>query len=255
MKIFKNIFLLLLVLFVTGAIYLSTLDGYYNVKRSRIIKAKPEVVFNDLNDFKNWKEWAPWYEKDSTMQFKYSENTIGVGGSYSWTGEQDVDGFIKTLQIEQPGSIDQEITFKTQFGEMESDVYWRLENLDEGVKVTWGMKGEMNFFYRFMVKDMVGRFGLMEEKGLELLDENIQKKIRVFSIESDGIVEYSGGFYLYISTSSKISEMDSKFVILLSKLESFIETNKVRTTGSPFTIYHKFDELNDATMFSVCMPI
>jgi predicted transcriptional regulator YdeE len=29
----------------------------------------------------------------------------------------------------------------------------------------------------------------------------------------------------------------------------------VRTTGGPFTLYHKFDEENDAVMFSVCYPV
>ena len=55
MKTLKYIFLVLLILVVLGAVYLATLEGDYDVKRSRIIHANPEVVFNDLNDYKNWK--------------------------------------------------------------------------------------------------------------------------------------------------------------------------------------------------------
>lgn len=255
MKTFKTIFLLLLILIVVGAIYLATLDGDYDVKRSRIIKANPEVVFNDLNDFKNWKDWGPWYEQDSTLQAIYPENTVGVGGSYSWTSEIDGNGSMETLKVEEPTSLDQQIVFKTPFGDMKSDVYWRLEKVDEGTNVTWGMKGDMGFFFRFMTKGMVDDIGQMEERGLELLEESIQKKLKVYTIKSDGVVDYSGGFYLYTTTSTKISEMNSKFPEMMKKVGEFVTSNNVRTSGSPFTFYHKYDEENGTTMFSVCYPI
>lgn len=255
MKFFKNIFLLLLVLIVGGAIYLTTLDGDYDVKRSRIIKANPEVVFNDLNDYKNWKDWGPWYEQDSTLQAIYSENTAGVGGSYSWKSETEGDRAMTTLKTEKPISLDQEIIFKTPFGDMKSDVYWRLEKVDGGTDVTWGMKGAMGFFYRFMTKGMIDEIGPMEERGLELLDKSIQKKLEVYTIKSVGIVDYSGGFYLYTTTSTKISVMDSKFPTMLAEVDNYVTSNNVRTNGSPFTIYHKYDVENGTTMFSVCYPI
>ncbi len=255
MKFIKNIFLFLLVLFLVGAIYLATLEGNYDVKRSIIIKAKPEVIFNDLNDYKNWKEWGPWYEKDSTIQVIYGENTVGVGGSYSWTSEQEGDGFLETLQVEKPKSLKQEIKFITPFGDMKSDMNWNLEEIEEGTKVTWIIKGEISFFYRFMVKGMVEEVGFMEERGLELLAKHIQNKIKVYHIENEGVVDYSGGFYLYTTTSSKISEMGTKFPVMLAKVGDFVSSNHIRTSGSSFTIYHKFDQQNGTTMFSVCTPI
>ena len=42
---------------------------------------------------------------------------------------------------------------------------------------------------------------------------------------------------------------------MLENIGGFIESNNVRTTGSPFTIYHKYDIENGTTMFSVCYPI
>ena len=255
MKTFKYILIIFLLFIIIGSVYLATLDGNYNVIRSRTIKANPEVIFNDLNDFKNWKDWGPWYETDSTIIATYPENTVGVGGSYSWTSEQDGDGKMATLKVEKPKSLDQEIIFKTPFGEMRSDVYWRLEKVEEGTSVTWGMKGSMDFFFRFMTKGMADEIGQMQERGLQLLDESIQKKLKVYTIKSEGVVDYSGGFYLYTTTSTKISEMNSKFPEMLTNIGGFIESNNVRTTGSPFTIYHKYDIENGTTMFSVCYPI
>ena len=254
MKTLKYILLFLLILVIIGAVYLATLDGDYNVKRSRIIKADPEVIFNDLNDYKNWKEWGPWYEQDSTIVAVYAENTVGIGGSYTWTGV-DGDGMMNTLKVEKSKSLDQEIIFKTPFGDMRSDVYWILEKVDEGTKVTWGMKGKVDFFFRFMTKGMEDDIGPMEERGLELLDQSIQRKLKIYSIESEGIVDYSGGFYLYLTTSTKISEMNSKFPEMMAKIGEFVSSDNIRTTGSPFTLYHKFDIENGTTMFSVCYPI
>lgn len=254
MKTLKYIFLLLLALIVIGSIYLATLDGSYDVKRSRVINAQPEVVFNELNDYKNWSDWGPWYEMDSTIVATYSDNTIGEDGSYSWTGKKG-GGTMNTLKVDKPNSLDQEIIFKTSFGDMKSDVYWRLEKVENGTNLTWEMKGEMGFFTRFMASGMEEQIGPMLERGLELFDENIQKKTKVYSIKTNGVVEYSGGFYLYATTSSRIDEIGEKFPELLMKILTFIRTNNIRTTGSPFTLYHKYDEANGTTMFSVGYPI
>lgn len=254
MKILKYIFFLILALIIIGSIYLATLDGSYDVKRSRLVHAQPEVVFNELNDYKNWAEWGPWYEKDSTIVATYSDQTIGEGGSYSWTGK-DGSGTMNTLKIDKPKSLDQEIIFKTPFGDMRSDVYWTLEKVKGGTNLTWGMKGEMGFFTRWMASSMEDQIGPMEERGLELFDENIQKKTKIYSIKTNGVVDYSGGFYLYSTTSCKIDEIGSKFSTLLMKVLPFIRKNKIRTTGGSFTLYHKYDEENGTTMFSVCYPI
>jgi len=254
MKVLKYIFLLILILIVMGSIYLATLDGSYDVKRTRLIRAQPEVIFNDLNDYRNWKEWGPWYEMDSTIVETLSDKTSGEGAGYSWSSK-DGEGMMKTIRVDKPKRIDQEITFKTPFGDMKSEIYWILEKVDEGTNLTWGMKGEMGFLSRWMAKGMEDQMGPMEERGLQLFDDNLIKKIKVYSIENNGVVEYSGGYYLYVTTSCKISEISQKYPILLLKIYGFNKTNNIRTTGGPFTLYHKFDEENDAVMFSVCYPV
>ena len=58
MKILKNIILFLLLLFVIAAVYFATLDGKYDVAKTKLIKADPIVVFNDLNDYQKSDERA-----------------------------------------------------------------------------------------------------------------------------------------------------------------------------------------------------
>ena len=98
-------------LFVIGAIYLATLDGSYDVAKTRVIDADPIVVFNDLNDYRNWKEWGPWYEQDSTIRVQYSDNTVGEGGAYTWTSDVEGGGIIKTLKVHKAERLDQEMVF------------------------------------------------------------------------------------------------------------------------------------------------
>lgn len=254
MRFLKNLFLLVLIVLVAASIYLASLDGTYDVTRSRIIKADPEVVFNDLNDYRNWADWGPWYEQDSTIQVTYSDKTIGQGASYSWTSEEG-DGEMRTLLAQPHERIEAEILFKTPFGEMRSESYWIISEVDEGTELTWGMKGEMPFLTRFMAASMEEQMGPMEERGLELFDENLQRKIKVHSIEGLGVVDYSGGFYLYVSASSKISTMNDKFRPMMEEVRKYAEANGIRLMGSPFTIYHKFDVENGTTMFSVGYPV
>ncbi len=254
MRFLKYVLLLILVGLVVGSIYLASLDGTYDVKRSRIIQADPEVVFNDLNDYRNWADWGPWYEQDSTIAVTYSDKTAGQGASYSWTSEEG-DGEMRTLLAQPNERIESEIVVKTPFGEMRSESYWVIKAIEDGTELTWGMKGEMPFLTRFMASSMEEQMGPMEERGLELFDENLQRKIKVHSIEGQGVIDYSGGFYLYLTASSKISTMNKKFRPMRDEVRDYAAANGIRLTGSPFTIYHKFDVENGTTMFSVAYPV
>ena len=157
----------------------------------------------------------------------YASNTVGEGASYSWTGK-DGKGMMKTVSVDKPNRIDQEVVFETPFGDMLSENDWILEKVDGGTKLSWTMKGELGFFSRFMAGGMEEMMGPMEERGLELLDQTIQKKIKEFSITYNGIVDYSGGFFLFTTTSSSIDEIGAKYPIMLLKVNSFLNSNNIK---------------------------
>lgn len=254
MRFLKYFLLFLLIVIVAASIYLASLDGTYDVKRTRFIPADPEVVFNDLNDYKNWADWGPWHEEDSTIVTTYDENTVGVGGSYSWTSK-DGDGQMRRLVSAPNERIESEILFKTPFGDMGSEIYWILDKKEEGTNLTWGMKGEMPFLTRFMASGMEEQMGPMQERGLELLEESLNRKMQVYNIEVKGVTDYSGGFYLYVTASTQISEMNTKFREMMHQVSTYAEKNGIRLMGSPFAIYHKFNQEHGTTMFSVGYPV
>ena len=251
MKILKYILFLLLLAFVGGSLYLATLDGNYDIKRTRIINAPVEVVFETVNDYKTWEHWGPWIEIDSTIVYSFPENTVGVGATYSWKGTSG-DGSMENLAVVLNESIDDVIHFE---GQGDANGYWRFVKINDGVEVTWGMKGAMPFMARFMAPKMEAQIGPMFERGLEMLETYIQKKMKEFSVESVGAVDYSGGYYLYQTTSCRFDEIGLKMNEINSNLAGFIKLNHIEAAGKSFTIIHKWDDMMQTAMLSSCIPI
>lgn len=254
MKFLKYIFLFLFVVIIGTAIYIATLNGDYDVKRTRTIKAPAEVVFNTVNDFKNWQHWGPWYEMDSTIVASYPEVTSGVGASYTWTGAEG-SGSMKTLSIIPNKEIIQEIDFETGSTPL---VYWLFNEVEDGVELTWGMKGTNTFGEKayFLTQGGIEKsMAPMYDQGLELLEQYLLKELEKHTIESKGIVDYGGGYYLYQTTSSSIDEIDNQMAKMFPAIMQYMEKHAIKASGSPFTINHKWDEKNKSTIFSTCIPI
>ncbi len=254
MKLFKYLFFLILILIIGGSIYLATLNGNYNVKQTKIIKVPVEVVFNEINDFKNWENWGPWYEMDSTIVATYPKKTSGVNASYSWIGKEG-GGSMKTTALIPNKELIQQIDFGTG---STPEVYWNLKKVENGTEVTWGMKGKNTFMekaYWLTQGGIQKNIEPMYKKGLTLLDKYITTEIDKYSIVSKGIVDYGGGYYLYETTSCKVSEIDKKMGEMFPAIMKYMAENNIQASGKPFSISHKWDEKNKTTMFSTCVPV
>ncbi len=257
MKILKYLLLLVLIVVIGGAIYLATLDGKYDVNRSAVIKAPVEVVFNKVNDFKTWQSWSPWLWKDPNTKLTFGDVTSGDGASYSWDSEnKDVGaGSMETVESKVNESIDQKIKF-TKPWESESDIYWAFKPAEGGgTEVTWGMKGEMPFMMRYMASKMDQYVGQDYESGLDKLDSVIQLDLKKYSVVVNGETTHGGGYYLYNTTSCKIEELADKMSEMMPKVGAYVQKNNIKMAGMPFTLYHKYDEENNAVIFSCAVPV
>ncbi len=261
MKILKYLFLLLLIVLVGGAIYFGTKDGNFDVAKSKVINAPAEVVYDNVKDYKNWAIWGPWMNQDENIEIFYTEKTEGEGASYSWKSEEIGDGSMQTVGVIPNKEIDQKITFNTPVGDSESDVYWRFEPSEEPgkTKVTWGMKGEQSFmekvFMAFQPEDFETSLGNMYEKGLANLEMEINKSMNQYTVTVDGVTQHGGGFYLYTTTSSKLSEIGAKMRPMMRQLSGYMEQNNINMSGMPFTIYNELDNKNGTAIFSAAIPV
>lgn len=255
MKTLKFIILLLLVLIIGFAIYIAVQPNSFEVTRTKTINAPQSVVYNNIIDFKNWEAWNSWVEAKPETKVMLPEQTKGVGGSYSWEDEDGI-GTMKTVATTPSSSITQEM----QFGEFPTnDVTWNLKsNKDGSTDVTWTISGkDLPFGFKAFSTLMGGmekQIGPHYERGLTMLDSVLQEQMKVYTINVNGITQHSGGYYLYNTTSCKFSEFQQNMKTMLPKVGAYAMANNITMAGPPFVLYHKWDEENDAVIFSCCVP-
>ncbi|MBO6607606.1 SRPBCC family protein [Psychroserpens sp.] len=256
MKALKYIFFLLLIFIIGFAIYIAVQPNDFSFERHKVINAPAEVVYQTVNEFKEWPRFSPWLEQDTLAKITYGERTSGSQANYSWNGDILGVGSMTTLQTVENASIDQRIDFVEPF-ETSSNVNWSFEPQANGTKVTWSMSGEQDF----MTKMYVAFKGTIEEntgpnfeRGLFKLDSIVQSDMKQFSVDVEGITQHSGGFYLYNTTSCRMSDFKEKMQEMMPRIGGYAISNNIKMAGVPFVIYHKWDEANDAVIFSCCIP-
>jgi len=255
MKFLKYVLFFLLIIIIGLAIYIAVQPNSFEVSRERTVEAPAAVLYDNVIDFKNWESWSPWVEKEPNLKLMFPEQTAGVGGSYSWEGKDGL-GSMKITAAAPYESIDQELQFEDF---KPSSIKWTFEQTsDNKTKVTWKMNSEEVPFIFKGFAALSGGFDKMIgpdfERGLAKLDSITLVEMKKYNINVDGITDHSGGYYLYNTTSCKMDEFKSKMAEMMPKLEEFVKTNNIEMAGAPFVIYHKWDEENNAVMFSTCVP-
>lgn len=255
MKIIKYVLLLLLILVIGFSIYIAVQPNSFQVTRSKTINAPQQVIYNNVIDFKNWEDWNSWIKEKPEMIVTLAEQTKGIGGSYSWKDDDGV-GTMKTIDTKPNASITQEMQFGTY---PKSDVNWQFKSNEDGTTdVTWTISGkDLPFDFKMISAFMGGmekQIGPHFENGLSMLDSVIQNDMKKYSIKNEGITQHSGGYYLYNTTSSKLSNFEKNMTTMLPKVGAYAITHNVTMAGPPFILYHKWDEENNAVIFSCCVP-
>ncbi len=170
MKILKYILLFLLIAAIGLVIYAMMQPDAFEVKRTRVLDAPTEVVYNNVSDYKNWEAWLPWKEEDPDMIITYGEQTQGKGASYSWSAA-DGNGSMKMVEAKPNEVIENELAFE---GMNPSKTRWTFKPVEGGTEVTWAMKAEKLPFMMKLFSAVSGGYdnmmGPMFDRGLEKLD-------------------------------------------------------------------------------------
>ncbi len=260
MKIFKYLFFLILIVIIGGAIYVATIDGDYQAEETMVMDVPAAMIFSEVNEFKTWEEWGPWKEQDPNMVVNYPEKTSGEGASYSWNGDESRDVSIETVKVIPNKSIDQKVIFETPFGDSQSEMYWRFKPVEGKTKVTWGIKGQQSFFDKIDMltedKSMRQMVNPMFEKGLTNLKERLTKKMQQYSVNIDGVTEYGGTFYMYVTTASKNNPkaLERKMEQMFPQVARFMTENDIEMSGQPLTVYNQINEDSGTVIISCGIP-
>ena len=255
MKAFKYLFFLLLIAFIGISIYIAVQPNTFEITRTRTINAPTAVVYDNVIDFKNWEAWSSWIEDNPDMRITFANQTKGVGGSYAWE-DNDGIGTMKTVETIPNALISQKMLIA---GFPASEVNWIFkENSNGTTNVTWTISAKdlpfsfkaYSIFTGGIEKQIDPYFG----RSIKKLEKVIIAEMKKYSITINGETNHSGGYYLYTSTSSKISELQSKMQEMLPKLMAYATKNNINIAGAPFVNYIKWDEENNAAIFSCCIP-
>ena len=255
MKAIKYLFLLILIFIIGFAIYIAVQPNSFHVERTRTMQAPSSVVYENVIDFKNWEAWSSWVEENPETKITLSDKTNGIGGSYAWEDEDGI-GTMKTIDAKLNRSITQEM----QFADFPiNEVNWLFKSNDDGTtNVTWTIDGkDLPFGFKAFTSVMGGMeklIGPHYERGLEMLDSILVVDMKKYSVKVEGVTQHGGGFYLYNTTSCRMSDFKNKMQEMLPKVGGYAISNNIALAGKPFVIYHKWDPENDAVMFSCCIP-
>ena len=77
------------------------------VRKSVVINAPLEKVYDSVRDFKQWRTWSPWLITEPECTVAYADD----GAQYAWEGIVVGAGEMSVLSEEKP----KEITYKVPF--------------------------------------------------------------------------------------------------------------------------------------------
>lgn len=255
MKTFKYLFFLLLIITIGFCTYIAVQPNNFEVTRIQTINAPAAVVYNNVIDFKNWQSWSSWSESNSYLKISLSEQTKGINGASFWENEDGV-GTLTTTEANAYDSIKQHLEM-TDFPS--SDVTWSFQTNEDGsTKVTSSFSAN-NLSFGFKINAVL--YGTMEkklgphfERSLQKLDSIVVTDMKKYHIDINGFTQHSGGYYIYNTASCKIDNLKENINKMMPIIKNYAAENNIAIDGFPFVNYHKFDEENNAVMFSCCLP-
>lgn len=245
---FYTLAIILLIIIVAAVIYLATLDGQYSIRRTQLIDADINVVFDKIKDLKSWTDWSPWLIHEPDTHLEYSENYNQEEGFYTWEGRYIGKGRLTHVKLDQPNAIQQKLEFIKPFKSI-CDVGFEFSEKAGKTEITWYMDGKMPFLFRFMTektRDMISKdydFGLAMLKGI--LQADADHPVLTF----DGEVTREPVYVLCEGFSGGVKAMEEAMKQGFPKLMNYITEQQGDIISNPLTAYHKS---NPKTMQFVC---
>lgn len=244
-----NTVLIVLLLLVAGIVlYLATLSGHYEVRRTRWVEADIAAVFAKIRDFKSWPDWSPWlmHEPEATLEF--SADCGDEAGFYRWDGKRLGAGKLSHVKFNPPYGIKQRIEFTRPFKSV-CRVAFELAEKDGGTEVTWSMQGTLPFLLRFMTRKTADMIGKDYDLGLAMLAGQLNPEAEHPVLRFDGETTLDPMRSLCKGFEGGLEAMKSAMKQDFPGLMAHIERNGGQTRGRPFTAYHT---VNPKALYFVC---
>lgn len=254
MKIVKYLLLLLLVVAIGLAIFAAMQPDAYEVKRTRVIDAPVEVVYNNVIDFKKYNTWGPWVEEDPSMTFSYGDVSKGLGATSSWAGKKST-GTMEIIEAKPNASVINQLEFE---GVGNATGFWEFNPKEKSTEVTWGIKTEETPFIMKFFSAVGGGYdkvmGPMFARGLERLDsvahlevKEYDKMANTFSVGEVSKKELDTRNFIGYERTSKMDRdaLQKSFMESMPKAGTYAaEKGLLPGEYTPGAIYTDWDQEN-----------
>ena len=214
------------------------------LERSTTIAASPATVFPYLKYLNKQDMWSPWLEMDPDMKRTFSGTDGTVGALTSWEGNSDVGkGEREITLIEDMKQVDTEVRFKEPF-ESIAKAEMKMEEVEEGVKVSWGFETNVGFPANALYMLMGVKSYVTEDydKGLAKLKVMAEKE-ETLPYRLGEIKETDAGKKLFIGVRKvkKIDEITAFYGQVFGELFTKLTQKGVEMAGMPTGLFYSWN--------------
>jgi len=174
MKVLKVLLIILVVIIALPLLIALGVDKDFSHEESLTINAPILQVWEKTNTLQKMDDWSPWTSMDPEIVQDFTGTAGTVGSKNCWDSQHpEVGAGCQTItKVSAPYLMETHLDF-TRPQESEGDAYVKLEEVDGGTQVTWGIKSEfpypMNILNLFM--DAETAMGPSFQEGLGKLND------------------------------------------------------------------------------------
>lgn len=243
MKALKIVIIILVVLIAIILIPPLFMSSEMYVERTAVLKAQPEVIWDQVNCLENWENWDVWHQ-DTNMTGTYEGAKCGVGAKNTWTyRDRDEGGSQSIVEVREYEYVKTFLDFQAMGT---ADAEMMLKKVEEGTEVTWNIRSDspyplMRWVHTLMVAPGVGK---SYEDGLANLDEltkDMKAEPKNYSTGEVSEKEVTAGNALVLRIKASVEEIGPKMGDSFGALMGYAQQVGVDIAGPPFTIWYDYE--------------
>ena len=247
--------LILIVLAAAGAlIYLATLKGDYQVRRTQLVNADIDTVFDTLRDFKTWADWSPWLMHEPDCPLIFSDDCGEEGGHYSWDGVRVGAGTLTHVKLERPNRIRESLVFTRPFKSV-CEVAFELEESDGATNVAWIMRGRMPFLFRFMTGKTVAMIEKDYALGLAMLAGLLDPEAEAPKLQFKDVLVRESQPVLCKRFDGSLDAIGPAMESGFPELATYLAGINSPIAARPFSAYHRLDPKTRTVVCDMAVPV
>lgn len=252
MKILKYLLSLLGLALIALVVFVLTQDSHFKVEKKIIVPQNKEIVFNYLNDLKNWQDFFDFAAQASSLDFSYSNQTVGEDATLSWNSTTN-SGSIKTKTVFKQDSIYYNINYRGT----QADNKVTLKRVKNGTLLLWNSNGNLDLLTKIKAFFYGGNDRVIKnqlDKTLSNFVKTLLYELNTYQFESNDKKLLKGMRYIYQKDTTTFAQLQSKINSILPTIYQFSKKYNLNNGKAPMIIYHTIDKELDKIIFSVAIP-